>query len=194
MNYVSFIIWPCATSQEQWGTVVLSTTTPNSNEQTDEVDTLRWRADRYWPNWMWRLEKKKKERIQVYLNKNAVCEVPKSDSAICWARVDLQVVGGFEQHACHQVGVSPQIVDALLCGGAEHLHTLSWGAQQEPRIIGYDRLPEVYFTTTSVNHADIPVFNHVFLSLQLWPLFLLLCYVLWPVATSVKVHYCHLLC
>lgn len=37
----------------------------------------------------------------------------------------LQVVGGFEQHTCHQVGVSPQVVDTLLRVGAEHLHTLS---------------------------------------------------------------------
>ncbi len=42
------------------------------------------------------------------------------------------MVGGSEHHTCHQVGVSPQVVDALLCGGAEHLHTLPRGAQQEP--------------------------------------------------------------
>lgn len=29
-------------------------------------------------------------RIKVYLNKDAICEVPKSDSAICWAGVGLQ--------------------------------------------------------------------------------------------------------
>lgn len=37
----------------------------------------------------------------------------------------LQVVGGFDQHTGDQVGVSPQVVDALLGGGAVNLHTLS---------------------------------------------------------------------
>ena len=49
--------------------------------------------------------------------------------------VYLQVVGGLEQHTCHQVGVSPQVVETLLRGGAEHLHALSRGAQEEAAVM-----------------------------------------------------------
>lgn len=44
----------------------------------------------------------------------------------------LQVVGGFDHHTGHQVGVSPQLVHTLLRGGAEHFHAVSRGAQQQP--------------------------------------------------------------
>lgn len=43
----------------------------------------------------------------------------------------LQLVRGFEQHTGNQVSVSPQLLDTLLCGRAEHLHTLSRGTEQE---------------------------------------------------------------
>lgn len=42
------------------------------------------------------------------------------------------MIGGFDEHPGHQVGVSPQRVDALLGGGAVHLDAISRGAQQEP--------------------------------------------------------------
>ena len=53
------------------------------------------------------------------------------DGAAVLGWVYLQVVGGFEPDPRHQAGVSPQVVDTLLGGGAEHLHTLSRGAQEE---------------------------------------------------------------
>lgn len=43
--------------------------------------------------------------------------------------VYLQMIGGFDEHSGHQVGVSLQVVDALLCGSAENFDTISRGAQ-----------------------------------------------------------------
>lgn len=44
----------------------------------------------------------------------------------------LQVVEGVDQDTGHLVRVSPEAVDALFCGGAEHSDALSRGTQQEP--------------------------------------------------------------
>lgn len=42
------------------------------------------------------------------------------------------MIGGFDEHSGHQVGVSLQVVDALLGGSAVNLDTISRGAQQQP--------------------------------------------------------------
>lgn len=47
-------------------------------------------------------------------------------------RLYLQVVTGVEANTGHQVCVSPEVVNALLGGGAEHFYTFSRGTQQEP--------------------------------------------------------------
>lgn len=47
-------------------------------------------------------------------------------------RLYLQVVAGVEMNSGHQVCVSPQVVDALLGGGAEHFYAFSRSTQQEP--------------------------------------------------------------
>lgn len=44
------------------------------------------------------------------------------------------MVGGLEQHTRDQVGVSPQFMNALLCGRAVHFNTLSGGTQEEPAL------------------------------------------------------------
>lgn len=44
----------------------------------------------------------------------------------------LQMIGGFDEHSGHQVGVSLQVVDALLGGSAVNFDTISRGAQQQP--------------------------------------------------------------
>lgn len=43
--------------------------------------------------------------------------------------VYLQMIGVFDEHPGHQVGVSLQVVDALLGGSAVNLDTISRGAQ-----------------------------------------------------------------
>lgn len=68
----------------------------------------------------------------------------------------LQVVGGSEQYTCHQVGVSPQVMDTLLCGGAEHLHTLSCGTQQEPAATNTTMsYTEIHSLQTNNNHVNV---------------------------------------
>lgn len=47
-------------------------------------------------------------------------------------RLYLQVVAGVEVNSGHQVCVSPEVVDALLGGGAEHFYAFSRSTQQEP--------------------------------------------------------------
>lgn len=42
------------------------------------------------------------------------------------------MVGGVDQDTGHQVCVSPQVVNTLFCGGAEHFYAFSRGTQQEP--------------------------------------------------------------
>lgn len=42
------------------------------------------------------------------------------------------MIGGFDEHSGHQVGVSLQVVNALFGGSAVNLDTVSRGAQQQP--------------------------------------------------------------